>query len=368
MPARPSQRLLSLARMLPLASLLLAGGAAAQPTSQNDLQGDIAVRPNIYYSVPFGGPVTLSGDQLSWVVPDSLLPTTISNWASGTLDEFGAVIDVVPDAGIVIGTGATVGDPPDPMLPGVQDGEGAAVLESGSDNELQFLLREHSDPGPTGTHIFFSFNSPAPGSPFERNAILFPLTPSANFWGQFVSAGSLAFPYTTSNYYDILYAEVDVQPTQLVARIELATAPPLNPPETQLPIPYGPAYRITLDVDGDANTGDAVGYDRIYTAYHSGASTILPTARVFNGSYFELETVNLPTVSLVDNVVTITIPRSPFTLDELFRWTAAIDLSVTNPGGSLDDVWFNTVDATFPTGPEVFSSGFETLDGWTFFP
>ncbi|RLB40135.1 MAG: hypothetical protein DRH30_08860 [Deltaproteobacteria bacterium] len=352
--------------------LLWPGQLLAQKTAVTDPPADVRT-PNEYYSVPFGEPLTIAGDQVSWDVPDFLLPNPIDNWFAGSLDGLGGTFtfhDKLPDQGVINGTGGTVGDPPDPGLPGVQDLLSAAVLENGTTNTLQILLRELYDPGPSDTRLYFAFNFPVGGPLPERNAGLFPLTPSSDYWAQFVAEGSSPFPYSPSTYYDIVAADVEIRHgIEILVHVELAQAPPSPPPETQQPIPYSPTYVVLIDADGDPNTGDGQGKERLFGAGFDNDGDLQPYARTFNGEYFELDVVTQPVASFAQDVLTLSIPwPNLLTIDpEHHMWVVAVNLVVGEPGAGPDDTWFSTVDETAHTGPFIFGDGFESgdLSGWS---
>ena len=349
-------------------ALLLTQTATAQTSSVDDATGDAAT-PTTMFSNPFAGPIAGSGNQLEWDVPGFLLDGGISDWVAGSITD--SVQDLLPDTGTNIGVGSTETDASGDSAAQVQDVLSAGVFDNGDSYTFQIEVRELVDPTPTGTALFFSMNYITRGAGLEDfNTSLFPYSPSARFFGIAVSESNVSFPYVPAGHYDLVQAEVEVTATHVIARLQVASAIPAVLPENTGLRPYAPNFRIALNVDGGLATGDSAGTDHVYSRTYDADGDPLLVHRVFNGNYFELDTVDVPTATIVDDLVTLTIPRSHFTLDvDNFGWIATVDLVAFAPGSSDPETyWFNPVDRTNLAGPYsiIFTDGFEegSTEAW----
>ncbi|REJ85385.1 MAG: hypothetical protein DWQ36_19885 [Acidobacteria bacterium] len=357
------------ALLAPIIVLLVAPVVDGQVVSVSDPSGDV-LTPTAYYGLPFGGPVDISGNQIEWTVPDVLLPPLISNWLAASSDPVTPFYDLLPDVGVINTTGGTVGDPQGDTPLGIHDLTSATILESAEETLLRITVRQLEDPGPTETTLAFGLNFPMGGGTPDTWTAVFPLQPSADGWGRYVAQGTRAFPYAPSSYYDIVFAEADYQAPQLQVTLRLAADLPALAPETTLTAPYTPVYRVGLDVDADAGTGDALGNDHLLTAYFAPNGLITALARTWTGAYFEVTGVAVPQLSVSGDELTLTIDASALGLADEFSWQAAVDLAPYQPGeNDPDGYWFSNVDLAARRSVLVFRSGFENgLQGWTVFP
>lgn len=365
---RPVLRGLALATLLSICSL----AAHAQTLSATDGSGD-PITPTQYLDLPVGGPFSISGDQIEWTVPNFLLPSPIVDWraTSITLDPSFSITDALPDTGLIMTTGGTVGDPSNDQGVAERDILSAAILVGGSETTFQYAVRDLPGGGPAlDTRYFFSLNhnDTMDLSTARRSPGVFPFA-SASGWALTVLAGAGhpngAFPFTPKTYYDIVAGRATLAAAELVIEFDVAGAPPSPPQEVQETPSYTPVYNVALNADGDVGTGSApFGIDWAFFAYFDQNGNLQGGSRQFDevDGYFELDPL-LPVVSRVGATITVRIPINSIALFDGSLYLAALSTQLAVWTGTVepgDNAWFNTTD-TLSVGltPLIFKDGFE---------
>ena len=347
------------------AALFMTTAVLAQPGGTiSDPPGDATgIKPNLLFGLPFGGPLDVSGDQVTMVFPDTLLATPIDDWSAATFLGT-SLIDRLPDSGQVMGTGASVGDPPDPGLEGIEDLESAAVLLMGTDITFQLLFREFGAPGSRGAGFFIDSDGSGAGI-FERVFGLLPVGTATDGWVPYVNDLSIDFPYRSKSYYDIRRVSVERNGDTVTVAMTVAGNIPSSPPELSEAKPYAPSWAITFDTDGNPATGDGAGFDTLFFAY-AALGGVQTGVRAFNGTYYDI-VGGTPGVSIVGDTLTLTFSASAFGIQTGYRWVARVDLAASGSSASSpNDYFFGQVDGTAIVEEPIQSDDFDdgTLGGW----
>ena len=346
--------------------------ATAQTLSVADASSDTTT-PNQYLDLPVGGPFTISGDQIEWTVPNFLLPIPIANWRATSITSTPSfsITDALPDAGVVMTTGGTVGDPANDQGVAERDITSAAILVGASETTFQYAVRDLPSGGPAfDTQYYFSLNhnDTMDLSTARRSPGVFPFG-SASGWALTVLAGSNhpsgAFPFTPKTYYDIVAGRATLAPTELVIEFDIAGSAPSPPPEVQETPSYTPLYNVALNADGDLATGSApFGIDWSFFAYYDQNGNLQGGSRKFDEveGYFELDPLE-PVVSAVGTTITVRIPIQSVALFDGSFYLAALSTQLVVWTGTVepgDNAWFNSTDVVgVGLTPVSFLDGFE---------